>query len=69
MAWTDKRLEERFNEIDHRFDETDRRFDRIEGQLVELRQGMGCSADHSQPCWRRDHPQPHGRDRHPRQGV
>jgi hypothetical protein len=42
MAWTDERLEGRFNGIDRRFDETNRRFDRIEGQLVELRQGMGA---------------------------
>ena len=42
MAWTDERLEERFNGIDRRFDEADRRFDRIEGQLAELRQGMGA---------------------------
>lgn len=49
MAWTDERLEERFNAIDHRFDEVDRRFDgvdrrldRVEGQIVELRQGMGA---------------------------
>jgi hypothetical protein len=42
MACTDEQLEERFNGVDRRFDETDRRFDRIEGQLVELRQGMGA---------------------------
>lgn len=63
MAWTDERLEERFNAIDRRFDEVDRRFDevgrrfeqvdrrfeqvdqrfdRVEGQIVELRRGMGA---------------------------
>jgi DNA anti-recombination protein RmuC len=54
MAWTDERLEERFNGIDHRFDEVDRRFDqvdrrfeqvdqrfdRVEGEIVELRREM-----------------------------
>jgi DNA anti-recombination protein RmuC len=29
MAWTDERLEERFNGIDRRFDEVDRRFDEV----------------------------------------
>src|SRR5260221_258338 len=63
MAWTDERLQERFNGIDHRFDEVDkrfdavdrkfdavdrkfdavdRRFDRVEGEIVELRRGMGA---------------------------
>jgi DNA anti-recombination protein RmuC len=55
MAWTDERLEERFNGIDRRFDEVDRRFDqverrfeqvdrrldRVEGEIVELRRGIG----------------------------
>lgn len=47
MAWTDERLEERFNGVDRRFDEIrrqfeqiDRRFDRIEGEIVELRRGI-----------------------------
>jgi hypothetical protein len=54
MAWTDERLEERFNGIDRRFDEVDRRFDevyrrfeqvdrrfdRVEGEIVELRHGV-----------------------------
>ena len=54
MAWTDERLEERFNGIDRRFDEVDRRFDsvdrrfeqvdrrfdRVEGEIVELRHGI-----------------------------
>ncbi len=47
MAWTDERLEERFNgidqrfdEVDRRFDEVDRRFDRVEGEIVELRREM-----------------------------
>ena len=56
MAWTDERLEERFNGIDRRFDEVDRRFDEVDrkfgevnrrldgmdGQIAELRQGMGA---------------------------
>jgi DNA anti-recombination protein RmuC len=44
MAWTDERLEERFNRIDRRFDEVDRkfeavdrRFDRVEGQIATTR--------------------------------
>ena len=69
MAWTDERLEERFDGIDDRFDEVDRRFDsvdrrfeqvdrqfervdrqfeqvdrrfdRVEGEIVELRHGIG----------------------------
>jgi len=40
MAWTDERLEERFDGIDRRFDEVDRRFDRVEGEIVELRSEM-----------------------------
>ena len=40
MAWTDERLEERFNGIDQRFDEVDRRFDEVEGEIVELRREM-----------------------------
>lgn len=47
MAWTDERLEERFDgidrrfdEVDRRFDEVDRRFDRVEGEIVELRREM-----------------------------
>jgi uncharacterized coiled-coil DUF342 family protein len=56
MAWTDERLEERFDGIDRRFDAVDRRFDEVErkftevnrrldgvdGQIAELRQGMGA---------------------------
>ena len=33
MAWTDARLEERFNGIDRRFDEVDRRFDEAERRV------------------------------------
>jgi hypothetical protein len=51
MAWTDERLEERFNGIDRRFDEMDRRFDEaekrvdqrfdhVEGEILELRREM-----------------------------
>ena len=56
IAWTDERLEERFNGIDRRFDEVDRRFDQVDrkfgevnrrldgmdGQIAELRQGMSA---------------------------
>ncbi len=45
MAWTDKRLEERFNAIDQRFDEVDRRFDRVEGEIRELRREMRAGFD------------------------
>jgi uncharacterized coiled-coil DUF342 family protein len=55
MAWTDDRLQERFDSIDRRFDEVDRRFDevnrkfaevdrrfdRVEEAIVELRGAMG----------------------------
>lgn len=30
MAWTDERLEERFNGIDQRFDAVDKRFDEVD---------------------------------------
>jgi hypothetical protein len=40
MAWTDERLEERFDGIDRRFDEVDQRFDRVEGEILELRREM-----------------------------
>jgi DNA anti-recombination protein RmuC len=33
MAWTDERLEERFDGIDRRFDEVDRRFDEVDGKF------------------------------------
>jgi hypothetical protein len=49
MAWTDERLEERFNAIDHRFDEIDRRFDevyrrfdRLENEVGEVRRGVAA---------------------------
>ncbi len=42
MAWTDERLEERFDRIDERFNEVDRRLEGIEAQLVELRQGFAA---------------------------
>ncbi len=59
MAWTNERLEERFNGIDQRFDEVDRRFDevdrrfeqvdrrfdRVEGEIVELRRDMRSGFD------------------------
>jgi hypothetical protein len=34
IAWTDERLEERFDGIDRRFDEVDRRFDGVESISV-----------------------------------
>jgi DNA anti-recombination protein RmuC len=36
MAWTDERLEERFNGIDRRFDEVDRRFDAVDRRFEEV---------------------------------
>ncbi|HET6998915.1 MAG TPA: hypothetical protein VFI03_10020 [Solirubrobacterales bacterium] len=45
MAWTDERLEERFNAIDQRFDGVDRRLDRVEGEIVELRREMRAGFD------------------------
>lgn len=36
MAWTDERLEERFNGIDRRFDEVDRRFDAVDKRFEEV---------------------------------
>jgi hypothetical protein len=47
MAWTDERLEERFDGIDRRFDEVDgkveavdRRFDRVEGAIEVTRREL-----------------------------
>ncbi|HEX5927772.1 MAG TPA: hypothetical protein VFY48_00065 [Solirubrobacterales bacterium] len=54
MAWTDERLEERFDaidrrfdaidqrfeEVDRRFEQVDRRFDRVENEILELRREM-----------------------------
>ena len=45
LAWTDERLEERFNEIDRRFDEVDHRFDRVEREIGELRREMRAGFD------------------------
>ena len=36
-AWTDERLDDRFDQIDRRFDQVDRRFDRLE---TEMRDGF-----------------------------
>lgn len=36
MAWTDERLEERFNGIDRRFDEVDRRFDEVDKRFEQV---------------------------------
>jgi putative component of toxin-antitoxin plasmid stabilization module len=34
-AWTDARLDDRFDHIDRRFDQVDRRFDRLENEMRE----------------------------------
>jgi hypothetical protein len=34
-AWTDARLDDRFDQIDRRFDQVDRRFDRLEAEMKE----------------------------------
>lgn len=36
-AWTDERLDDRFDQIDRRFDQVERRLDRIE---IEMRNGF-----------------------------
>jgi hypothetical protein len=36
-AWTDARLDDRFDQIDRRFDQVDRRFDRVDTELMEMR--------------------------------
>jgi DNA anti-recombination protein RmuC len=36
MAWTDERLEERFDRIDDRFDEVDRRFSEVDRRFGEV---------------------------------
>ncbi|HUC00878.1 MAG TPA: hypothetical protein VMS11_13735 [Solirubrobacterales bacterium] len=36
MAWTDERLEERFDGIDRRFDEVDRRFDGVDKRFEQV---------------------------------
>ena len=36
MAWTDERLEARFDGIDRRFDEVDRRFDEMDRRFGEV---------------------------------
>jgi DNA anti-recombination protein RmuC len=35
-AWTDERLDDRFDRIDSRFDQVDRRFDRLEGRIDSI---------------------------------
>jgi hypothetical protein len=42
MAWTDERLQDRFDSIDRRFDSVDHRFDRVDGELLELRREMNA---------------------------
>jgi len=55
VTWTDGKIEERleriderfaqvdkrFEEVDKRFEQVDKRFDRIEGDIRELKQGLG----------------------------
>jgi septation ring formation regulator EzrA len=36
MAWTDERLEERFDGIDRRFDEVDRRFEQVNQRFEQV---------------------------------
>jgi DNA anti-recombination protein RmuC len=36
MAWTDERLEERFDGIDRRFDEVDRRFEQVDQRFEQV---------------------------------
>lgn len=36
MAWTDDRLQERFDSIDHRFDEVDRRFEQVDRRFDKV---------------------------------
>jgi DNA anti-recombination protein RmuC len=40
MAWTDERLEERFDRIDQRFDEVDRRFDEMSRRFGEVNRDL-----------------------------
>ena len=47
MAWTDERLEERFDGIDRRFDEVDRRFDEVDSKFQAVDQpGSTCRNRH-----------------------
>jgi hypothetical protein len=39
-AWTDVRLDDRFDQIDKRFDQVDQRFDRVDQELGVLRSEM-----------------------------
>jgi septation ring formation regulator EzrA len=36
-AWTDQRLDERFDRVDQRFDQVDKRFDRVEHDIRDVR--------------------------------
>lgn len=42
MAWTDERLQDRFDSIDRRFDAVDHRFDRVDAEMLELRREMNA---------------------------
>jgi hypothetical protein len=42
MAWTDERLQDRFDAIDRRFDGVDGRFDRVDAEILELRREMNA---------------------------
>ena len=61
MAWTDERLEERFDGIDRRFDEVDRkfeavdqRFDEIDRQIRSTRPGSRTSIAIDRVRWQID---------------
>jgi hypothetical protein len=42
MAWTDERLQDRFDSIDRRFDSVDHRFNRVDAEILELRREMNA---------------------------
>ncbi len=42
MAWTDERMQDRFDWIDQRFDAVDRRFDHVDAEMLELRREMNA---------------------------
>jgi hypothetical protein len=39
-AWTDARLDDRFDHIDRRFDQIDRRFDQMDARFDRLETGL-----------------------------
>lgn len=40
-AWTDQRLDDRFEHIDKRFDQVDARFDRVDADIRDVRTAIG----------------------------